>query len=264
MIRVASVTPLALAFAAALVATSCTTTTADDAGQADGQLGIEGTITAIDLQPWTYDGNAIVQVDTDGHGDVQVQLPARWNLCKAAPVDVEALDVGMRVQAVGAVSGDGGLVVCADPEHRLVPVEPASSPEGAGDATIGGDGSPIALGPITPGDIEGVSLEGELGCSFSSTPGGTPLLLAKGDVASDSPSRGVVKVGGHVEPVAAPGGFDGMLRGARFSGAGKVVVIELTGPATEGGESPPSPAILTYDRADGARRTFAGQWQCGP
>ena len=264
MIRVASVTPLALAFAAALVATSCTTTTADDAGQADGQLRIEGIITAIDLQPWTYDGNAIVQVDTDGHGDVQVQLPARWNLCKAPPVDVEALDVGMRVQAVGAVSGDGGLVVCAEPEHRLQPVATAPSPEGAGDATIGGDGSPITLAPITAGDIEHVSLAGELGCSFSSTPGGTPLLLAKGDVASDSPSRGVVKVGGHVEPVAAPGGFDGMLRGARFSGAGKVVVIELTGPATEGGESPPSPATLTYDRADGARRTFAGQWQCGP
>ena len=83
-------------------------------------------------------------------------------------------------------------------------------------------------------------------------------------MASDAPSRGVVKVGGYVEPVAAPGGFDAMLRGARFSGAGKVIRVELTGPAVGGGESPPNPATLTYQRADGAERTFAGQWQCGP
>ncbi|MGQ4659609.1 hypothetical protein [Lysobacter sp. F6437] len=138
-----------------------------------------------------------------------------------------------------------------------------TTPDVAGQAD-GGDGSAITLTPLTAADIEGASLAGELACSFSAESGEAPLLLAKGDVASDASSRGVVKVGSYVEPVAAPGGFDGMLRGARFSGAGKVVVIELTGPATGGGESPPSPATLTYHRADGARRTFAGQWQCGP
>jgi len=146
--------------------------------------------------------------------------------------------------------------------------EPATvgddTPEAAEPVTVDGDGSAIALAPLTAADIEGASLAGELACSFSAGSGESPLLLAKGDVASDAPGRGVVKVGSYVEPIAAPGGFDGMLRGARFSGAGKVVVIELTGPATGGGESPPSPATLTYHRADGARRTFAGQWQCGP
>jgi hypothetical protein len=52
---------------------------------------------------------------------VPVELPARWNLCQAGPVDVEALAVGMRVQAVGAPTAEGGLVVCQDPSHRLVP-----------------------------------------------------------------------------------------------------------------------------------------------
>lgn len=123
MTRIAPVLPLAFALAVALATASCATTTPDVAGQADGPLRIEGTITAIDLQPWSYDGNATVQVDADGRGDVQVQLPARWNLCKAPPVDVQSLAVGMRVQAVGAAAGEGGLVVCEDAAHRLEPTQ---------------------------------------------------------------------------------------------------------------------------------------------
>jgi len=251
-----------LVIAATLLATACATPP-DAAPAADGVVHATGVVASIDTQPWAYDGNAIVQVDTADHGRVDVQLPARWNLCKAPPVDVEALAVGTRVRVVAAAAGEGALVVCTDPAHRLVPVDgtPSPSPVGEEDegATVGGDGS-----PLTAADIEGASLAGELACAFSTTPGGAPLLLARGDVASDAPARGVVKVGDYVEPVAAPGGFDGMLRGAKFSGAGKVVLVEPTGPATTGGESPPRPATLTYHRADGARRTFAGQWQCGP
>ena len=130
-------------------------------------------------------------------------------------------------------------------------------------ATVGGDGSGIQLAPLTVQDIEAAALSGELACSFT-VEGGALLLLARGDVASEEPSRGVVKVGSYVEPVSALGGFDAMLEGARFAGAGKTVGIVLAGPATGGGESPARPATLTYDRADGARREFAGQWQCGP
>lgn len=85
------------------------------------EVSIEGAIASIDTQPWAYDGNAVIQVDADGRGRVAVQLPARWNLCKAAPVDVEALAVGMRVRAIGAPGGEGELVVCEDEAHRLVP-----------------------------------------------------------------------------------------------------------------------------------------------
>ena len=123
MTRIAPALPLTFALTVALATASCTTTTPDVAEPADGPLRIEGTVTAIDLQPWTYDGNATVQVDADGRGEVQVRLPARWNLCKAPPVDVQSLAVGMRVQAVGAASGDDALVVCENAAHRLQPVQ---------------------------------------------------------------------------------------------------------------------------------------------
>ncbi|MCL1633369.1 hypothetical protein M2650_01740 [Luteimonas sp. SX5] len=90
--------------------------------QSAGQTSIEGAIAAIDTAPWAYDGNAVIQVDAAGRGRVAVQLPARWNLCKAAPVNVEALAVGMRVRVVGAAGAEGELVVCQDEAHRLVPV----------------------------------------------------------------------------------------------------------------------------------------------
>lgn len=154
------------------------------------------------------------------------------------------------------------LTACSGMSEQL-PQQAAHDEASAASNTVGGDGSGITLAPLDAADIESAALSGELACSFAMPAEGT-LLLARGDVASDEPSRGVVKVGDYVEAVAAPGGFDAMLRGVRFSGKGKTVIIALTGPATGGGESPPSPATLTYDRADGARRVFAGQWQCGP
>lgn len=87
---------------------------------ADDQASIVGTIVSIDTRPWTYDGHAVIELDTQAHGRMAVKLPARWNLCRAAPVDVDVLAVGMRVIAVGTVDA-GGMVVCAREEHRLVP-----------------------------------------------------------------------------------------------------------------------------------------------
>jgi hypothetical protein len=134
-------------------------------------------------------------------------------------------------------------------------------PEGG---AVGGDGSPIRLSAVTPADLAANLLEGELGCSFSSEDGSRTLILAMGDVASADAAQGLVKVGDDVERISAPGGFNGMLKGAVFNGAGKTIRIALTGPARGGGESPPRPATLTYERADGASRTFEGTWTCGP
>ncbi|RVT89388.1 hypothetical protein [Sphingomonas crocodyli] len=129
--------------------------------------------------------------------------------------------------------------------------------------TIGGDGSEIVLSSLSSADITKAKLRGELGCSFASADGGT-LLIAKGHVGSDDPAFGIVKVGDYVEQVATPGGYDHMIDGATFGGKGKTIRIALTGPAIGSGESPPRPATLTYDRADGAQRGIAGQWTCGP
>lgn len=258
-LRFRAIVPSALALAATLALASCSAPGGAPASAPAGDIAIEGTVVAIDTRPWTYDGHAVVQVDVPGRGRMSVQLPARWNLCQAAPVDVQALAVGMRVQAVGAGEGADALTVCSGTGHRLAPMDDA------GAATQGGDGSAIMLEPLSGGDIEAAALAGELACSFSTGEAGrAPLLFAKGDVASDAPARGVVSVGGHVEAVAAPGGFDAMLRGTRFSGAGKTLDISLTGAARGGGESPARPASLRYQRADGAERTWAGWWQCGP
>lgn len=163
------------------------------------------------------------------------------------------------------------LAACSEPNappDTAAPAAPAAaeaqpaSPEPA-DGTVGGDGSEIVLNGLTAEDVAAEALPGELACSFAAG-GEQSLLLARGNVASSEPAVGVVKVGDYVERVAAPGGFDGMLRGASFAGRGKTVVIEVTGEPVGGGESPPRPATLTYQRADGASRTFPGQWNCGP
>ncbi len=162
---------------------------------------------------------------------------------------------------------DGGRGSAAPPPADAPAVQPR--PDAGPDAgpepgpTVGGDGSGIELSVLSPADLKTADLQGELGCVFTDAAGGA-LLVAKGDVASSDHAFGVVKVGQTVEPVAAPGGFDGMLRGAVFSGAGKAIRIVPSGPAVGGGESPPHPARLTYMRADGAARAFAGQWTCGP
>lgn len=93
-----------------------------EAPAAGGATVVEGTVAAIDIAPWAYDGHARVELDVPGRGPVVVQLPARWNLCKAAPVEVDALAPGMRVRAAGALEEDGRLTVCADPAHGLSPL----------------------------------------------------------------------------------------------------------------------------------------------
>lgn len=150
-----------------------------------------------------------------------------------------------------------------DAEDRSARGGEAPSADTVAQPTIGGDGSPILLSPLSPAEIEAARLPGELGCGFSG-PSGAPLLVAMGDVASPGPATGVVKVASFVETVAAPGGFDAMVKGVTFTGAGKTIRIELRGSPIGGGEAPPIPARLIYERADGASRTFTGLWECGP
>lgn len=153
-------------------------------------------------------------------------------------------------------------------QRSVPPAAPVQDAQQAPDAavveqTIGGDGSQIQLDALTAQDVTDAKLSGELACSFVA-PDATSLLHATGVVAMEAPAQGVVKVSGYVEPVRAPGGFNAIVGGATFTGQGKTIVVALTGPAIGGGESPPRPATLTYQRADGASRVFSGQWQCGP
>lgn len=114
-----SVLLVAMVVCSAVIAGCASTVPATKLLKAGEQASIEGRITAIDLTPWTFDGNAVIQVKSDGNGPVSVQLPARWNLCKAQPVNTNVLAVGRRVRVVGTVGQAGEMGVCERAEHRL-------------------------------------------------------------------------------------------------------------------------------------------------
>ena len=98
---------------------ACSTSPTATALVVGQQATLEGKVVKVDTTPWTYDGSAVVTSATSA-GDVNVQLPARWNLCKAPPPDdVASLKAGDVVQAIGEVTGSNEMVVCALPEHRL-------------------------------------------------------------------------------------------------------------------------------------------------
>jgi len=111
----------ALALSSLLIVAACTTTPSATAALVAGQeASIEGSVLSVDTTPWTYDGNAVVTVATATSGAVKVQLPARWNLCKAQPHEgVQELKPRDRVRAVGTAGEDNSLVVCAQPVHLL-------------------------------------------------------------------------------------------------------------------------------------------------
>ena len=84
----------------------------------------EGEVVSVNTDPWAYDGNAVVMVSTATGGTVSVQLPARWNLCKAQPLgDVQALKARDRVQVTGMVTAPGEVVVCGQAQDQLRRIE---------------------------------------------------------------------------------------------------------------------------------------------
>ncbi|MGV8943301.1 hypothetical protein [Thermomonas sp.] len=114
---------LIVAITTAILTTSaCVATPGKVAPLAIGaQVAVDGTILAIDTDPWAYDGNAVVSLQTAANGPMHVQLPARWNLCKSGPVNVAALKVGQDVRVVGTLIAAGEISVCERAEHRLAP-----------------------------------------------------------------------------------------------------------------------------------------------
>ena len=109
-----------LAFAASLIALcACAAAPTRSALMVGQQAMIEGEVVRVDTGPWAYDGNAVITVSTNA-GAINIQLPARWNLCKAPPLDdVRSLKPRDRVQALGTVTAPGEMMVCDQPEHRL-------------------------------------------------------------------------------------------------------------------------------------------------
>ena len=90
---------------------------------APGQQAVfDGRVISVDTAPWAYDGNAVVVVASDAGREVRVQLPARWNLCKAPSVDTQTLRAGDRVHVVASAGEADSVTVCERAEHRLTRV----------------------------------------------------------------------------------------------------------------------------------------------
>lgn len=105
--------------ATTLALSACATPGASNL-QPGGEVSFEGRLTASDTAPWAYDGNARLTVDTSMYGAVVVELPARWNLCKASGIgEAGNYPVGDRVQVTGTVTADGTVSVCERASHRI-------------------------------------------------------------------------------------------------------------------------------------------------
>lgn len=106
---------------ATLAATACATRGPAAAPLASGtEASFEGRLASVDTAPWAYDGNARLVVATAAHGDVAVELPARWNLCKASGIgDAGGFKAGERVLVAGTVTAPGTVTVCEQATHRI-------------------------------------------------------------------------------------------------------------------------------------------------
>jgi hypothetical protein len=107
------------ALALLCAASGCAITPPQGAFVAGEQVAFDGRVVSADTAPWAYDGNAVVVVATDAGREVRVQLPARWNLCKAPSVDVQALVPGDRVHVVASADDASNVTVCTGADHQL-------------------------------------------------------------------------------------------------------------------------------------------------
>lgn len=163
-------------------------------------------------------------------------------------------------------AGAAALALCACGQAGDDPAAPEETPAAENRAPSSReDAQDDGLAALTADEIRGAALGGELSCGFFGPDDDFPLLTAMGVVGSDTPAEGVVKAGGAVVGLSAPGGFDAMLGGAVFTGSdGADYAVAITGPAQGGGESPARPGTLTAEggAADGEARE--GSWVCGP
>lgn len=151
----------------------------------------------------------------------------------------------------------------------LAACSPSAEPEAPEETQATSAPAPIARprAALSPEDIEGAALTGELGCSFNEGEGDAPLLVAMADVRDEAIAEGVLKLGPSALSLRAdaPGGFNALVDGARFTSGDLTAAIAVTSPKPlGGGESPPRAATLTLESEALAPQQIEGRWTCGP
>jgi len=119
---------------------------------------------------------------------------------------------------------------------------------------------------LTREDVEAARLTGELSCAFVEPGADGPLLVASADVLDAARAESVLRLGPSTLRLRADatGGFNALVRGARFTSGDLVarVVVTSETPLAQG-ESPPLPARLEISTPSGSQR-IEGEWTCGP
>lgn len=109
--------------AALVLVAGCVSPARSDAPAAADRV-VEGTVVRVDMDPWAYDGNAVLELATDD-GAVTVEVPARTNLCQASGLGlVGELAAGDRVRVRGAEQSSGVVVPCVSDQHALERLAP--------------------------------------------------------------------------------------------------------------------------------------------
>jgi hypothetical protein len=172
--------------------------------------------------------------------------------------DAKSTDPAASVPATGTAT--------APTPPEATPAQPSSDKtEVEGEKTKGGDGSSIELLALTSEMLQKNALEGELACSFSSTKNDL-LLVAKSYVSDKTPVYGLINHNGYPERVfqTKADGFNDLLDGIELSGKGLTLEVVRGKKHPTGHEGSEHEAKLVVQRGDGAERTFAGTFSCGP
>lgn len=109
-----------LAVGLAIAASGCASMPGSAAMQVGRDIAFTGTVASADFAPWAFDGSAVVRVDSP-QGRIAIELPARYNLCKAQGIGgASTLAVGMKVDVNGRVTAPGKVSVCESVSHHIV------------------------------------------------------------------------------------------------------------------------------------------------
>lgn len=80
-----------------------------------------GSVTAVDLEPMTYDGPGRIVITTTEGKNLTIEVPARMNLCAAKDTidDVSQIAVNDTIEVTGDLTAEGVVVPCESMEHYL-------------------------------------------------------------------------------------------------------------------------------------------------
>jgi len=123
----------------------------------------------------------------------------------------------------------------------------------------------LALQPLSLDEVEEHPLAGDLGCTFADNPAASPLLLARGLVASPgSKASALAKFADAVVEGRAvdAGGYDALVDGGSFDTA--ALTIDVARITDEAGRADPSGrAALRVRQAGQGDVVMQGYWTCG-